>query len=146
MAITRRQRELYDFISRFVSEKAYSHAFEEIKGAMGLSSLATVHKHVSNLEKKGLLTRDFNRSRSIDLLPAKGRLKQSMAVNLEWCCRWWGGLRRGIRWKRWRTRGRFRWRTSCLEEVFVSQCAVSRCRTSDSDGDYVLVEKYQVGA
>ena len=48
---------------------------------MGLSSLATVHKHVTNLEKKGLLTRDYNRSRSIDLLPPKGKLKQSMAVN-----------------------------------------------------------------
>src|SRR6266436_2356892 len=64
MAITRRQRELYDFISRFVAEKQYSPSFEEIKEGMGLSSLATVHKHVTNLEKKGLLTRDYNRSRS----------------------------------------------------------------------------------
>jgi repressor LexA len=48
---------------------------------MGLRSLATVHKHVSNLEKKSLLTRDYNRSRSIDLIPAKGKLKQSMAIN-----------------------------------------------------------------
>ena len=46
-----------------------------------LTSLATVHKHISNLEKKGLLTRDYNRSRSIDLLPPKGKLKQSMSVN-----------------------------------------------------------------
>ena len=81
MAITRRQRELYDFLSRFVSEKGYSPSFEEIKDAMGLTSLATVHKHVTNLEKKGLLTRDYNRSRSIDLLPPRGKLKQSMAVN-----------------------------------------------------------------
>jgi repressor LexA len=81
MAITRRQRELYDFLSRFVSEKGYSPSFEEIKEAMGLNSLATVHKHVTNLEKKGLLTRDYNRSRSIDLLPPRGKLKQSMAVN-----------------------------------------------------------------
>src|SRR5258708_40122762 len=81
MAITRRQRELYDCISRFVAEKQYSPSFEEIKEGMGLNSLATVHKHVTNLEKKGLLTRDYNRSRSIDLLPPKGKLKQSMAVN-----------------------------------------------------------------
>src|SRR5579864_7813364 len=81
MAITRRQRELYDFISRFVAERGYSPSFEEIGEGLGLSSLATVHKHVSNLEKKGLLTRDYNRSRSIDLLPPKGRLKQSMSVN-----------------------------------------------------------------
>ena len=40
-----------------------------------------MHKHVTNLEKKGLLTRDYNRSRSIDLLPPKGRLKQAMSVN-----------------------------------------------------------------
>ncbi|HEX6504984.1 MAG TPA: transcriptional repressor LexA [Terriglobales bacterium] len=81
MAITKRQRQVYDFISRFVSEKGYSPSFEEIGEGLELSSLATVHKHISNLEKKGLLTRDYNRSRSIDLLPPKGRLKQSMAVN-----------------------------------------------------------------
>ncbi len=81
MAITKRQRELYDYLSRFVAENGYSPSYEEIKGGMGLSSLATVHKHVTNLEKKGLLTRDYNRSRSIDLLPPKGKLKQSMAVN-----------------------------------------------------------------
>jgi repressor LexA len=81
MAITKRQRQMYDFISDFVQKHSYSPSFEEIGEGMGLSSLATVHKHVSNLEKKGLLTRDYNRSRSIDLLPPKGRLKQAMAVN-----------------------------------------------------------------
>src|SRR6201988_5408511 len=81
MAITRRQREVYDFISRFVTERGYSPSFEEIGQGLKLNSLATVHKHISNLEKKGLLTRDYNKSRSIDLLPPKGRLKQSMSVN-----------------------------------------------------------------
>src|SRR6058998_1249407 len=81
MAITRRQRQVYDYISDFVQRNGYSPSFEEIGEGMGLSSLATVHKHISNLEKKGLLTRDYNRSRSIDLLPPKGRLKQSMSVN-----------------------------------------------------------------
>jgi repressor LexA len=81
MAITRRQWELYDFISRFVTEHQYSPSYEEIKAGLGLNSLATVHKHVSNMEKKGLLTRDYNRSRSIELVPFKGKLKQSMQVN-----------------------------------------------------------------
>jgi repressor LexA len=81
MAITKRQRELYDFISEFVQKHSYSPSFDEIREGMGLNSLATVHKHVTNLEKKGLLTRDYNRSRSIDLLPPKGRLKQAMSVN-----------------------------------------------------------------
>lgn len=81
MAITRRQRELYDFLSRYISEHGHSPSYEEIREGLGLNSLATVHKHVTNLEKKGLLTRDYNRSRSIDLLPPRGKLKQSMAVN-----------------------------------------------------------------
>jgi repressor LexA len=81
MAITRRQRELYDFISEFVQKNSYSPSFDEIRAGMGLNSLATVHKHISNLEKKGLLKRDYNRSRSIDLVPPKGRLKQAMSVN-----------------------------------------------------------------
>ena len=72
---------MYDFISDFVQKQGYSPSFEEIGEGLGLSSLATVHKHISNLEKKGLLTRDYNRSRSIDLLPPKGRLKQAMSVN-----------------------------------------------------------------
>ena len=81
MAITKRQREVYDFIAEFVQRNQYSPSFEEIGQGLGLSSLATVHKHISNLEKKGLLNRDYNRSRSIDLLPPKGRLKLAMSVN-----------------------------------------------------------------
>jgi repressor LexA len=75
MAITRRQRQVYDFISDFVQSRGYSPSFEEIGEGLGLSSLATVHKHVSNLEQKGLLRRDYNRSRSIDVLPIKTRAK-----------------------------------------------------------------------
>lgn len=76
MALTRRQRQVYDFLVRFVDEHGYSPSFEEIGEGLGLSSLATVHKHVSNLESKGLLKRDYNRSRSIDLLKPRGRLRQ----------------------------------------------------------------------
>ncbi len=79
MALTRRQREVYDFISDFVQKNGYSPSFEEIGAGLGLSSLATVHKHISNLEEKGLLKRDYNRSRSIDVLPPKGMMKRSMA-------------------------------------------------------------------
>jgi repressor LexA len=76
MAITKRQRQVYDFISGFVQENGYSPSFEEICQGMGLSSLATVHKHISNLEKKGLLKRDYNRSRSIDVLPIRGLFRR----------------------------------------------------------------------
>jgi repressor LexA len=55
MALTRRQKQLYDFIANFVQTRGYSPSFEEIREGLGLNSLATVHKHVTNLEKKGLL-------------------------------------------------------------------------------------------
>src|SRR5437868_153064 len=80
MAITKRQRQVYDYISNFVQSHGYSPSFEEIGEGLGLSSLATVHKHISNLEKKGLLKRDYNRSRSIDVLAPRGRMKQAMGV------------------------------------------------------------------
>jgi len=83
MALTRRQKEVYDFISGFVDRHGYSPSFEEIAEGLGLSSLATVHKHISNLEDKQLLRRDYNRSRSIDLLRPRGRMKQSLAVAAE---------------------------------------------------------------
>jgi repressor LexA len=83
MALTRRQKQVYDFISSFVDRNGYSPSFEEIAEGLGLSSLATVHKHISNLEDKQLLRRDYNRSRSIDLLKPRGRMKQSLAVAAE---------------------------------------------------------------
>jgi repressor LexA len=80
MALTRRQREVYDFISRFVDSNGYSPSFEEIAEGVSLSSLATVHKHIGNLEEKGLLKRDYNRARSIDLVKPKGLLKKAFAA------------------------------------------------------------------
>jgi len=83
MAITKRQREVYDFIYEFVQKNGYSPSFEEIGNGLGLSSLATVHKHISNLEKKGLLKRDYNRSRSIDVLPVRGLFKRQAPKTVE---------------------------------------------------------------
>src|ERR1700727_2065918 len=71
MAITRRQKEVIDFLSSFTSRNGYSPSYEEIAAGLGLSSLATVHKHVTNLQTKGLLQRAHNRSRSIDVLPQR---------------------------------------------------------------------------
>ncbi len=68
MALTKRQREVLDFINDFVERNEYSPSFEEIGKGLGLSSLATVHKHVTNLEQKKKLTRGYNQSRSIDIV------------------------------------------------------------------------------
>jgi repressor LexA len=82
MAITKRQRQVYDFLQEFIQRNGYSPSFEEIGDGLGLSSLATVHKHISNLEKKGLLKRDYNRSRSIDVLPVRGMFKRMTPKDL----------------------------------------------------------------
>ncbi len=77
MAVTRRQKEVLDFLESFQARNGYSPSFEEIARGMGLKSLATVHKHITNLEKKGLLDRVHNRSRSIDVLPPGTRTRVS---------------------------------------------------------------------
>ena len=75
MAITRRQKEVLDFISNFVQRNGYSPSYEEIARGLGLKSLATVHKHVTNLQSKGLIARAHNRSRSLDVLPPRSRTR-----------------------------------------------------------------------
>lgn len=77
MAITRRQKEVLDFISGFVQRNGYSPSFEEIARGLQLKSLATVHKHITNLQTKGLLQRAHNRSRSIDVLPPRSKSRSS---------------------------------------------------------------------
>jgi repressor LexA len=70
MALTRRQREIYDYVCQFVSERGYSPSLEEIGRAFGLSSVATVHKHVQHLVDKGYLRKAWNRSRSVEPVDA----------------------------------------------------------------------------
>lgn len=68
MALTRRQREIYDFIREFIERTGYSPSLEEIGTHFELSSVATVHKHIQHLIQKGFLRREWNRSRSIEPL------------------------------------------------------------------------------
>ncbi len=69
MVLTRRQREVMDFIAGFLREHNYSPSFEEVGRGLHLSSLATVHKHISTLERKGFLKRGYNKSRSLEAGP-----------------------------------------------------------------------------
>ncbi|MGH9358160.1 MAG: transcriptional repressor LexA [Terriglobia bacterium] len=72
MALTRRQKQVLDFLAKFINHHGYSPSFEEIGESLGLSSLATVHKHVQNLERKGFIRRGYNQSRSIDVIAMLG--------------------------------------------------------------------------
>lgn len=70
MALTRRQKEVLDYIADFVEEKGYCPSYEEIAEGLDLASLATVHKHILALESKRYLQRGFNQSRSLEVSPA----------------------------------------------------------------------------
>jgi repressor LexA len=69
MALTKRQKQVLDFIADFVDENGYCPSFEEIGRGLDLASLATVHKHISVLEAKNYLKRGYNQSRSLELAP-----------------------------------------------------------------------------
>jgi len=66
--LTKRQKEILDFIREYLDREGYAPSLEEIGARFGLSSVATVHKHVQNLVEKGLLRKAWNRSRSIELV------------------------------------------------------------------------------
>lgn len=68
MHLTKRQKEILDFIREYLQSEGYAPSLEEIGARFGLSSVATVHKHVQNLVEKGLLRKAWNRSRSIELV------------------------------------------------------------------------------
>jgi repressor LexA len=72
MALTKRQKQVLDFLAEFITQNGYAPSFEEIAHSLDLSSLATVHKHVENLERKGFIRRGYNQSRSIDVLALPG--------------------------------------------------------------------------
>lgn len=72
MALTRRQKQVLDFLVEFINKQGYSPSFEEMGESLGLSSLATVHKHIENLERKGFIRRGYNQSRSIDVIALPG--------------------------------------------------------------------------
>ncbi|HXH63550.1 MAG TPA: hypothetical protein VNG95_05150, partial [Gemmatimonadales bacterium] len=73
MPLTRRQREILDYLSVHIADKGYAPSFEEIAGQFGFQSLATVHEHLTNLERKGFIRRAHNESRAIEIVPPKGQ-------------------------------------------------------------------------
>ena len=85
MALTKRQKEVLDFIGGFVEENGYSPSYEEIAHALDLASLATVHKHITALSEKKYLQRGANQSRSVDISAAymKEYRRQKQKTTLE---------------------------------------------------------------
>jgi repressor LexA len=71
LPLTKRQREILDYLNEFIQQHGYAPSLEEIGRRFSLSSLATVHKHLTNLQEKGFIKRAWNRSRSVELVPAR---------------------------------------------------------------------------
>jgi repressor LexA len=74
MPLTKRQKEILDFLQGFLDENGYAPSFEEIAKRFNYASLATVHEHLENLRQKGYIRKSYNASRSIELVPAGLRI------------------------------------------------------------------------
>jgi repressor LexA len=136
MHLTRRQKEILDFVAAHIGEHGYAPTIEEIGHHFGLSSLATVHKHLTNLQEKGLIKRAVNRSRALELVPTEVKVQ---AVELPLLGRVAAGMPIEA--------------VESTETIFVPEDMVGRRRTyvlqvkgesmieeQIRDGDYVIVE------
>ncbi|HTY05517.1 MAG TPA: transcriptional repressor LexA [Gemmatimonadales bacterium] len=73
MPLTRRQHEILDYLRAHIADRGYAPSFEEIAERFQFQSLATVHEHLTNLERKGYIRRAHNESRAIEIVPPKGQ-------------------------------------------------------------------------
>ena len=71
MPLTKRQREILNYLATYTEQNGYAPSFEEIAESFKYSSLAPVHEHLSNLERKGYIKRAYNESRAIEILPSE---------------------------------------------------------------------------
>ena len=70
MPLTKRQHEILDYLTEYTESNGYAPSFEEIAARFNYNSLATVHEHLSNLERKRYIRRRYNESRAIEILPS----------------------------------------------------------------------------
>ena len=140
MHLTRRQKEILDYVGAHIAREGYAPTIEEIAHHFELHSLATVHKHLTNLQEKGLIKRAWNRSRALELVPSEVRVH---AVELPLLGRVAAGAPIEA--------------VEATETIFVPEDMIGRGRTyvlqvkGDSmieeqirDGDYVIVEDRQI--
>jgi repressor LexA len=73
MPLTRRQKQVLEYLERHILQHGYAPSFEEIAEEFSFRSLATVHEHLTNLERKGYIRRDHHASRAIELKPQPGQ-------------------------------------------------------------------------
>ena len=79
MTLTRRQKQVLDFLVSFMNRHRYAPSFEEIAEGLELTSLATVHKHLQTLERKGFIRRGYNQSRSLEIVRLPRPVREEVA-------------------------------------------------------------------
>ncbi len=73
MILTKRQKQILNFIEESIRKNGYAPSLDEISRHFELHSISTIHKHLVNLEDKGLIKRHWNRARAIELVPAQDK-------------------------------------------------------------------------
>ena len=71
MPLTKRQREILNYLTAYAEQNGFAPSFEEIAENFSYNSLATVHEHLTNLERKGYIKRNYNESRAIEIMPSE---------------------------------------------------------------------------
>src|SRR5260370_20913220 len=71
--LTKRQKQLIDYLNNYISDHGYAPTLAEVGKSSGLTSLATVHKHLHNLEQKGFIKRQHNHSRALEVAGSEKR-------------------------------------------------------------------------
>ncbi|MFX4302362.1 transcriptional repressor LexA [Alicyclobacillus tolerans] len=83
MDISKRQKEILDFIEKCIAENGYPPSVREIGEAVGLASSSTVHGHLERLSQKGYLRRDPTKPRAIELLKKHTQIAKKTSTNWE---------------------------------------------------------------
>jgi repressor LexA len=146
MTLTKRQKEVLDFLVGFLNKHGYSPSFEEIARSLKLTSLATVHKHITTLERKGFVRRGYNQSRSIEVTqlpkPVRAQVLDRQTMELPLAGRIAAGRPlEAVEDRETLSLGEF----ARSDKTFVLQVkGDSMIEDHILDGDYVVIEPTQV--
>src|ERR1700733_11740931 len=80
--LTKRQKQLVDYLENYINEHGYAPTLAEVGQFFGLSSLATVHKHLRNLESKGFIKRQHNHSRALEIAQRRKKMTGAQELSL----------------------------------------------------------------
>ena len=80
--LTKRQKQMVDYLENYINEHGYAPTLAEVGEFFGLSSLATVHKHLRNLESKGFIKRQHNHSRALEIAQRRRKMTGAQELSL----------------------------------------------------------------